>query len=188
MSREAAIDYILPRIQPHWNVLDIGAGELPFAKDMLARGCRITAVDRDVTRLEWGWLHAGKPRTLETIVGDIRHISLPPGSYDCVLASYSLQHMIGYELAVWVKIRALLKDRGRFIVTARYRTDSPRYEGQRGDPLMSQDERTIEILARYTLFKVIDLQRYAYEGKTFQPVEAGHFANAIGFQLEAVTP
>jgi ubiquinone/menaquinone biosynthesis C-methylase UbiE len=184
MSREAAFDYILPRIEQGWRILDVGAGESPFAPHILEKGCTITAVDHDAERMNRGSARSGN--RIIAVVGDIRSVELPAAAYDCVTAIYSIQHMIGFEPAIWVKIRAWLKPRGIFLCMARYRPDSPVYEGDRGDPLLSHDERTINTLAKFTKFELVDMQRYAYEGQAFKPVEVGAWANAVGFQLRAI--
>jgi hypothetical protein len=184
MSREAAFSYILPRIEPGWRILDIGAGESPFAVQILRKGCAIVAVDHDAGRLERGWIHAD--RKIDCVVGDIREVEIP-GRFDCVTAVYSLQHMIGFEPAIWVKIRGWLKDGGTCLVMARYRDESPRYEGSRGDPLLSQDLATIRALAGLTNFSVMDAQLYEYDGPGFREVPSPTpKTNAVGFRLKAI--
>ncbi len=184
MSREAAYDYILPRIPKNSAVLDVGAGESPFANQILEKGCDIVAVDHDLQRLRRGYLHCDQ--RIRTIHSDIRLAELPHTYYDVVTAIYSLQHMIGFEPAIWAKIRTWLRDGGIFLGTARYRMNSPQYEGARGDPLMSQDENTIRVLAAFTNFKIVEMQLYAYDGPAWARTEKCEEANAIGFQARAI--
>lgn len=183
MSRLAAFDFILPRIKPGLRVLDIGAGASPLAGMMTDKGCSVLAVDHDAGKLALGLETYGGE--YEVKVGDLAEIEFPPASFDYAVAVYCLQHLIGYEPLVWAKIRRWLKDGGWLIATGRYRKDSPQYEGDRGDPLMSYDEYTIRTLATLTGFELMGFQRYRYEGEAFKPV-ADASANMVGFELVAV--
>jgi SAM-dependent methyltransferase len=185
MSREAAFDYIVPRIPRDSAVLDVGAGESPFANQILEKACKIVAVDHDLERLRRGWEHSG--RRIEIVKADVRHVVLPERRFDVAIAIYSLQHMIGFEPAIWAKIRTCLRNGGIFLGTARYWLDSPKHEGARGDPLMSQDENTIRVLAGFTNFEIIDLQLYSYDGPAWARTQNRQSANAVGFQLRAIS-
>ncbi len=183
MSREAARDYVLGHAAPGSRILDIGAGESPFAEALLERGCSILAVDRDEERLLEGWHRVGK--RIAIIPGDVRSIALPAG-FNLVLAIYSLQHMISYEPAVWVRIREKLAPGASMIYCGRYRKESPCYEGDRGDPLISNNESTLAHLAMLTGFRVADFRRYRYLGNEFSADADRERANMFGSVLEAV--
>jgi SAM-dependent methyltransferase len=183
MSRLAAFDFVLPRVKPGRRVLDVGAGASPLARMLSLKGCSVLAVDRDHDRITRAWEAADK--IYEIRIGDLDDLALPERHFDHAVAVYCLQHLIGYEPLVWVRIRQALKIGGTLIATGRYRVDSPQYEGDRGDPLMSYDERTIAILAKLTGFKLISLQKYKYEGEKFEAVNL-NLANMVGFELEAV--
>ncbi len=185
MSRQAAFDFIIPRIQPGARVLDIGAGDSPFTPKLLEAGCSVTAVDHNEATLHAGWERAG--RKFDIACGDIRTMNFPPASFDVVMAVYSIMCMIPFEPLVWVMIRQWLKEGGDFLGMARLYEDSPKYEGCRGDPLISQDENTLRVLAGFTNFAVLETQRYWYLGNVTNKVDDGEKANAIGFHLKAVS-
>jgi ubiquinone/menaquinone biosynthesis C-methylase UbiE len=184
MSRLAAFDFVIPRIKPGSRVLDVGAGASPLAGILAKKlGCQVLAIDHDKERLTEAWEGAG--RTYEVRVGDLEDLRLSSAQFDHAIAVYCLQHLIGYEPLVWVRIRHGLKPGGTLIATGRYRTASPQYEGARGDPLMSYDEFTIRTLAKLTAFDMVSLQRYRYEAENYEPVD-DESANMIGFELRAV--
>jgi len=184
-ARQAAFSFTLPRIQPGTRILDIGAGNSPLA-GMLAREkrCSVLAVDINSKRLTWAWKDADE--RYEIKVSDLTRLSLPVGSFDAAVATYSLQHMINYEPLAWVLARQWLKKGGQLIAAARYRLNSPIYEGDRGDPLISQDEHTIAVLASYCGFAVVGIQPYWYNEQTFSEETIGSpRANCVLFELKA---
>jgi ubiquinone/menaquinone biosynthesis C-methylase UbiE len=186
MSREVAWEYLKPRIADGWNVVDVGAGESPFTGWLLEqKSCRVTAIDKDLNRLECGWRRLNKRFSI--VKGDIRNVSLPRNSFDCAIAAYSLQCMIGYEIFVWIRIHEWLKRGGVFLCLARYQKSAPLYEGDRGDPLFGLNEYLIRALATLCLFEVVDIEIYKYLGTKFERAEEGSDgANAVGFQLRAI--
>ncbi len=183
MSRLAAFDFILSRIKPGSRVLDIGAGASPLSGILTQKGCKVLAIDYDKARLVQAWEAADK--SYEVRICDLAELELPEGQFDHAVAVYCLQHLIGYEPLVWVRIRQGLKVGGTLIATGRYRVDSPQYEGARGDPLMSYDEFTIRTLARLTGFDLVSTQCYRYEGESFEVVGDAS-GNMVGFELMAV--
>jgi hypothetical protein len=135
-------------------------------------------------RLRQAWDAAGQ--SYEIRIADIAELELPCGGFDAAIALYSLQHMIRYEPMVWVRIRQWLKRGGHLIGAARYRIGSPRYEGDRGDPLMSQDETTIMMLAGFCGFRPIEIQPITYTESEYAFQPAGSpAANAVLFAMEA---
>jgi len=184
-SHTAALKFAMARIQPETRVLDVGAGMSPLAGRLaMEHGCRVLAVDINRERLMRGWESAGK--IYEISVGDICGMDLPCGGFDAVAALYSLQCMIGYEPQVWVLIRQWLKKGGKFIAASRYRLNSPQYEGDRGDPLYSQDEHTIRTLAEFCGFSIGCIETYFYDEASYNQEPVGSpKANAVLFELVA---
>jgi hypothetical protein len=185
-SHSAALNFCLKRVAPMSRVVDVGAGMSPLAGWLASdKKCEVLAFDIDNERLIRGWNSANKIYQIEC--ADACIVNLPAGYYDFAVALYSLQCMIGYEPLVWCRIRSWLKKGGSLLAASRYYTDSPRYEGDRGDPLFSQDEHTISMLAKFCGFAVESLQAIWYDEKTFQEEPLGSSrANAILFHLKAV--
>jgi uncharacterized UPF0146 family protein len=185
-SHAAALKFCLERVAPKSKVLDVGAGMSPLAGWLASeKGCDVLAFDVNHERLTRGWTNANRVYRIQH--ADAREIKLQEGFYDYAVALYSLQCMIGYEPLVWCRIRSWLKTGGSLLAASRYYLDSPRYEGDRGDPLLSQDERTISMLAKFCGFAVEAMQAIWYDEKTFQEEPLGSSrANAILFQLKAV--
>lgn len=183
MSRNAAWHYIKPRIQAGWRVLDLGARDCPFTEHMLANGCEVTALDVEAPRMLAA--HERLDKRFQAIVADVREINFKP-RFDCVLAVYSLQHMIGYEPAIWCKVREWLKPDGVLIGMARYQANAPQYEGNRDDPLFGHSISTLTALATLSGFQLTDYQLYEYSGMEFVPCKDSGRSNAIGFTARRV--
>lgn len=187
-ARNAAFDFVLPRVQEGESVLDIGAGGSPLAGILAGRKCEVVAIDIDEASLMRAWREAGK--TYTAIATDIRQVEKAAACWDVAVAVYALQHMVPFEPAVWVRIRELLRPGGRLLYFGRYRKNSPWFEKERNDPLMSGDEKTLRMLALLTGFKLKDFQLYLYDGpqftRLFEPQNAD-IANAFGAELEAVS-
>jgi len=185
-SHAAALKFCLERVMPGSRVVDVGAGMSPMAGWLTSeKNCELLAFDINSERLERGWINANRNYQIQH--ADAREINLQREFYDYAVALYSLQCMIGYEPLVWCRIRSWLKMGGSLLAASRYYLNSPRYEGDRGDPLLSQDEHTIAMLAKFCGFSVETMQTIRYDEKSFQEEPIGSSrANAILFHLKAV--
>jgi SAM-dependent methyltransferase len=184
-SHAAALKFCMARIPDRSTVVDVGAGMSPLSGWLSKeKACKVLAFDLNRERLTKGWEAAS--RSYEIKVADATKIDLAVGTFDVAVALYSLQHMLGYEAFVWVRIHQWLKRGGLMLVASRYRLNSPVFEGDRGDPLMSQDEHTIKALAIYCGFDIVEIQPYWYDEQTYREEQLGSTtANAVLFELRA---
>lgn len=71
-------DQALSYLSPGQHILDIGAGDLRFARRAAAKGCRVTAVELNPAPL-WAGLRAGPlPDGLHAVLADARTWPFPP--------------------------------------------------------------------------------------------------------------
>ena len=112
---EATYRAALAYIQPGWVVLDIGAGDLRFARRVAAMGCRVYAVERQPD-VGWQGLKRGlPPARLSIVIADARQWPFPSGLDAAVLL---MRHCADYALYV-----RRLREAGcpRLITNARWR-------------------------------------------------------------------
>ncbi|MGF1503599.1 MAG: SAM-dependent methyltransferase [Anaerolineae bacterium] len=81
----------LAMLQAGWHVLDIGAGDLRFARQAAALGCRVTAVEIQPGQA------VGPPQGVTVIAADAREWPYPPGIDAAVLL---MRHCAFYPLVV----------------------------------------------------------------------------------------
>ena len=114
-ERFAAEDAVRgPAAEPRLAV-DLGCGAGRDTRELLSRGWRVLAVDREAAAIEAvtaATPEGDRPR-LEVLVADLATLELPP--CDLVLASVSLQYLTATEYAaVFERITAALRPGGRF--------------------------------------------------------------------------
>jgi 2-polyprenyl-3-methyl-5-hydroxy-6-metoxy-1,4-benzoquinol methylase len=100
------------------NVLELGCGEGNLAIELAQHGLRVTAVDLSAERIERATLKArqssaSRPPTF--LVDDLNTITLPPETYDCILAHDSLHHVLKLD-RLCDEVRSSLKPSGAFLV------------------------------------------------------------------------
>jgi SAM-dependent methyltransferase len=88
---EATYAAALAWVEPDDVVLDIGAGDLRFARRAAARARRVVALERQ------GALLAGtRPGNLDVVCGDALQVPYPPGITLAVLLMRHCRHFAGY--------------------------------------------------------------------------------------------
>ncbi len=98
-------------------VLDLGCGcGVPVARDLAAAGHRVVGVDISDVQIE-------RARRLvpyaEFLRGDATEIDVPPGSFDAVVALYSLIHMpLAAQPGLLASIARWVKPGGRLLLVA----------------------------------------------------------------------
>jgi hypothetical protein len=93
----------LAYLEPGWTVLDIGAGDLRFARQAAALGCRIIAVERQPDVLARGLHDQPGPGGVSVICADARRWPFPEGLDAAVLL---MRYCVDYALYV-EKLRAV---------------------------------------------------------------------------------
>lgn len=166
-ARKLALDYIMPRAVAGQSVLDLGAGASPLAGMMSAKGCHVTAVDRDSAALTKAWEESGKTYTL--CVADVtQSFFWNDDRFDLVTAVYSIQHMLGHQARVWSQAARVLKPGGRMIFVGRFDRAAPRLEAGRKDPLVSDNLFTIEHMAGACGLVVTDCSVLQYQQESYR--------------------
>jgi SAM-dependent methyltransferase len=105
----------LAYLNPGMTILDIGAGDLRFARRAVAKGCRVIAVERQADAVQRGLLAGALPDGLHVIQADAREWAFPAGLDAAVLL---MRHCASYRLYV-----RKLRDAGclALITNARWR-------------------------------------------------------------------
>lgn len=93
----------LALLRPGQLILDIGAGDLRFARRAVARGCRVIAVEQQATVVERGRRGGPLPPGLTVVVADARQWPFPAALGAAVLL---MRHCADYALYV-AKLRAV---------------------------------------------------------------------------------
>lgn len=93
----------LVHLEPGWTVLDIGAGDLRFARQAAGKGCRVIAVERQAEILARGLRDGPLPEGITAIHADARWWPFPTGIDAAVLL---MQYCVDYALYV-KKLRAV---------------------------------------------------------------------------------
>jgi hypothetical protein len=93
----------LAYLEPGWTVLDIGAGDLRFARQAAALGCRVIAIERQPDVLARGLRDQPQPSGLSTICADARRWPFPESVDAAVLL---MRYCVDYALYV-KKLRAV---------------------------------------------------------------------------------
>jgi SAM-dependent methyltransferase len=93
----------LAYLEPGWTVLDIGAGDLRFARQAAALGCRVIAIERQPDVLARGLRDQLEPDGISIICVDARRWPFPEGLDAAVLL---MRHCVDYMLYV-EKLRAV---------------------------------------------------------------------------------
>jgi len=111
-------------------VLDAGCGNGLTARRLIARGCRVTALDLSAESLAYlRGRAAGGP--LRVVQGDVTSLPFADGAFDRVLCANTLQHIPG-DGARRLCVRELarvLRPGGRLVVTAQQYSVPRRWAG-----------------------------------------------------------
>ncbi len=120
-SREVDLDdlnnvhtFAVRAVPPGSRVLDLGAGDGSVALVLAAKGCQVTAVERDPEGVS-----AIKARGVHAIEADLDTLdasALPRGGFDVVLLLDVLEHLVAPE-AVLARARDWLAPGGRFLMS-----------------------------------------------------------------------
>ncbi|MEX1274405.1 MAG: class I SAM-dependent methyltransferase [Bacteroidota bacterium] len=99
-------------------VLELGCGEGKLALELAQRGMTVTAIDLSMERVERANETArlsGFGSRITFLVDDLNTASLPPETYDCVVAHDALHHILEID-RLCEEVRKSLKPGGSFIV------------------------------------------------------------------------
>jgi len=102
-----------------WDVLDAGCGEGKNAHALMMRGARVTAVDTSALALH-NAREAWPSSTVAWVHADVRRLTLPPASFDLVVA-YGLLHCLacrGEVEALVARFQAVTRAGGRHVICA----------------------------------------------------------------------
>jgi SAM-dependent methyltransferase len=109
----AAIEAFAREGRRDLDAVDLGCGIGRDALPLLARGWRVTGIDRDAEALAELRRRAGATDRLETIAGRFEELALP--ACDLVNASFALPLCDPSRFpALWARIRTALRPGGRF--------------------------------------------------------------------------
>ncbi len=119
------VDFDRLGIGPGRSVLDIGCGAGRHAFEAYRRGADVVAFDQDAAELDGvaamfaGMAEAGEApaeASARTMVGDALELPFPDDSFDCVIASEVLEHIVEDEKAMW-ELARVVKPGGTVAVT-----------------------------------------------------------------------
>lgn len=99
-------------------ILELGCGEGALSLELATRGMSVTGIDLSAKRIERAaararMLQVKIPPTFQT--GDLNTISLPPNTFDCVVAHDSLHHILNLG-RLCDEVKQALKPRGQFVL------------------------------------------------------------------------
>jgi len=111
--RSAWVDDLLERLAPESNVLDLGCGPgVPTAAAFIRDGHRVTGIDISPRQVELARANVPLGRFL---VGDALKTDFEPGSFDAIIALFSLTHIprdrwesLFADFVVWLHPRGWL--------------------------------------------------------------------------------
>ncbi|KJA14605.1 hypothetical protein HYPSUDRAFT_220399 [Hypholoma sublateritium FD-334 SS-4] len=109
-TRTRYTQQLVDALGPDSAVLELGCGGGPGTQPFVARGCRITGVDISAAQIALARTHLPNATLVH---GDMRTVSLPPASFDAVVAMYSIVHLRKEDQEAMVtKIAGWLKGGG----------------------------------------------------------------------------
>lgn len=154
-------------IPPPARILDVLAGDAPFAHILTQRGYDVLALDRNVDRLETA---LGTHRRL---VWDVTRTPWPvePGQFDAAIAIHALQHLMRNEPRAWRELARIIPLDGQLLVVQRHAL----VDGQdtaRNDPLNAYSVAGFHRLAETTGWRVEAHDLCAYSSDTYWPTGA----------------
>ena len=119
-TAENSAAYLLPRLQPHALVLDVGSGPGTITLDLASRvsGGRVVGLDRAPAAVAAG-RQAARDAAVQRVhfeVGDVYALAHPDGTFDVVHAHQVLQHLSD-PVAALAEMRRVCKPGG--VVAAR---------------------------------------------------------------------
>lgn len=85
----------LAALRPGQTILDIGAGDLRFGRRAAAAGCRVFAVENQMSVVQRGLERGPLPESLSVVIADARDWPFPPGLDAAVLL---MRHCTDYAL------------------------------------------------------------------------------------------
>ena len=99
-------------------ILELGCGEGRLSMELAARGLQVTGIDLSPQRIERAAAtadaaHLAMPPSF--LAGDLNTISLPPDTYDCVVAHDSLHHIL-YLGRLCDEVLKTLRPGGSFLI------------------------------------------------------------------------
>lgn len=108
-------NYLLRCLPPHCkNVLEIGCGTGEFTRLLASRAERVVAIDLSPQMIRLAHEHSTNHRNIEYLTGDVMELSLPAGSYDCVVTIATLHHLPRDRALV--KMKDALKRGGHLLI------------------------------------------------------------------------
>lgn len=119
------VDFDRLGVGPGRSVIDIGCGGGRHAFEAYRRGADVVAFDQDAAEMDnvaamfAGMAEAGEApaeASARTVAGDALDLPFPDESFDCVIASEVLEHIIEDEKAMW-ELARVVKPGGTVAVT-----------------------------------------------------------------------
>ncbi|MBD0325777.1 MAG: class I SAM-dependent methyltransferase [Pyrinomonadaceae bacterium] len=105
------------------NALEIGCGIGEFTRLLAARARRVVAVDLSPQMIRLARQQSSAYSNIEYVQGDAMRLSLPAGSYDCIVSLATLHHL-EQERAL-LKMKEMLKPNGVLIIQDLVADDGP---------------------------------------------------------------
>ena len=106
--------WLLARLPPHANVVDLGCGDGAFAAELLASGASVIGLDVSETALERARTRASRAQLL--VVGEDGPLPVADGWADVVWAGEVLEH-VADVVGLLAEVRRVLRWGGRLLVT-----------------------------------------------------------------------
>jgi len=119
------VDFDRLGVGPGRSVIDLGCGGGRHAFEAYRRGADVVAFDQDAAELDnvaamfAGMAEAGEApaeASARTVAGDALNLPFPDESFDCVIASEVLEHIVEDEKAMW-ELARVVKPGGTVAVT-----------------------------------------------------------------------
>jgi len=119
------VDFDRLGVGPGRSVIDVGCGGGRHAFEAYRRGADVVAFDQDAAELDnvaamfAGMAEAGEApaeASARTVAGDALNLPFPDESFDCVIASEVLEHIVEDEKAMW-ELARVVKPGGTVAVT-----------------------------------------------------------------------
>lgn len=156
-AHQLSLALIMEHVKPGMHVLDAGSGSGLNSARMIDAGCKVFSVDIDPAK--------GSIRKPD-LAADLTSVPwrfAKDNSFDVVVATYFLQHLIGREVAAWGEIGRILKPGGLLLATGRHQTAAPAFEWDRGDPLRGDNSATLATLCAASGFEKTNFVTFHYD-------------------------